>query len=70
MIQLPFGAAADDGGAVIEDAEEILAADGIVFNAFHDERARRFSCGHVVEIGIDAHNGIVILNVIIGIIGV
>ena len=48
--------AADDGGAVLEDGEEIFTARAVVLNTFHDQRTGGSTVGHVVEVGVHAHH--------------
>ena len=69
-IFLPLRSAADDGSAVIEDSEEVFVSDAVVLYAVHHECACRGGVGHVIEVRIDAHDSVIVLNIVGGVVGV
>ena len=59
LIGLIICLATNDGRAVLQDSEEVATAYAVVLNSFHYQAVRGLTAAHVIEVGIDAHNGIV-----------
>ena len=70
LVGRPVRGGADDGGAVVEDGEEVLVPSAVILLAVHHESAGRNTVCHVVEVGVDAGNGPVVGDVVLGVVGV
>ena len=65
---IPFGFSTHNGRAVLEDGEEVLAADVAVLHTLHHQCTGRSAVAHVVEIGVRADHSAVVWNVMLRIV--
>ena len=63
LVGRPLFGAADNGGSILENAEEVLivaAGEAVVFHALHNESAGGCAIGHIVEVAIDTDHRAVV----------
>ena len=64
-MRIPLGTSTDNGRSVLENAEEVFAANAVILNAFHNQRSAGAAVAHVVEIGICSDNRTIIRNIVL-----
>ena len=70
LVLLIIGAVADDGGTVLQNAEEAFAVDGVVGHALHHQCAGGLTGGHIEEVTVNAQNGVIVFDVMLRILRV
>ena len=69
-VGVPLGAGCNNGRAIFQDCEEVVAVCLVIGNAFHDQCTAGLTVAHVIEVSVDACHGGIMLNVIGGILGI
>ena len=57
--------AANNGRSILQNTEEVLAANAMVLHALHDQCAAGNAGTHVIEVRVDAQNRIVVFYVVV-----